>query len=82
MSLPGKDLRLDLTESLHAVLEAESLAFGRTMQSIATEVLQSWADKRAHAFKVYGRRLMANGLQLDLAGFEGDERGSAGKGRR
>ena len=43
---------------------------GRTVR----EVLDEWAKKKAHAFKVAHRRLSSNGLQADWLGedTEGD----------
>ena len=81
MSAPLKDLgRLGVSETTHAALEAESAAFGQSMQEIAREVLQQWADRKAHGYKVYARRVMANGLQVELPGFgvEGDGAGRKG----
>lgn len=82
MSLPKKDFSLALTESIHAALEAESAAFGRTMQIVAREVLQEWADRKFHAYKVYARRVLANGMQTELPGFDTGNDGTAREGRK
>lgn len=81
MSLPLKDFRPGITESIHAALEAESIAFGKDMQTVAREILQNWADGRHRAYKIYARRVLANGLQVDLPGFEMEDAGPKRKGR-
>lgn len=74
MSLPLKDFRPGITESIHAALEAESIAFGKDMQTVAREILQDWADRKHHAYTVYARRVLANGMQTELPGLEtGDD---------
>lgn len=82
MSIPQKDFRLTLPEDVMAVLEAEAAAFGTDMQVVARQVLQEWSDRRAHAYRVYARRVAANGLQTELPGFEAAENGTARKYRR
>lgn len=74
MAKPIKDFSLALSESIHAALESEAEAFDKTMQGLAREILQDWANRRAHAYKVYARRVIANGNQTELPGFEtGDD---------
>lgn len=68
MSIPLKDFRMAVPEDVLAVLEAEAAAFDMDMQGVARRVLQEWADRRAHAYRVYQRRVMANGLQTELPG--------------
>lgn len=82
MSLPLKDFRPGITESIHAALEAEATAFGTSMEGVARRVLQEWADRRAHAYKVYARRVIANGSQTELPGLELEDTGKSRKGRR
>lgn len=87
MSLPLKDLgRVGVKESTHMWLEAESCAFGKTMGDIVRDVLDEWAKKKAHAFKVAHRRLLANGAQTDWLGDDTEEAGGgredAGTGRK
>jgi len=79
---PIKDFSLALSESIHAALEAESEAFGKTMQGLAREILQDWANRRAHAYKVYARRIIANGNQTELPGFETGDDGMRREGRK
>lgn len=82
MAKPIKDFSLALSETIHAALEAEAEAFDKTMQVVAREVLQDWADRKHHAFTVYARRLRTNGIQTEFDGFEtGDDR-TQRKGRR
>lgn len=82
MSVPLKDFRPGITESIHAALEAEASAFDRTMESVAREVLQNWADRKAHAYRIYARRVIANGNQPELPGLEPEDAGMRRKGRR
>ena len=70
MSTPLKDFRLGITESIAAALEAEGVAFDRTMESIAREILQEWAARKHRAYTVYARRVLANGNQAELPGLE------------
>lgn len=82
MSVPLKDFRLGITESIGAALEAEGAAFAKDMQVVAREVLQDWADRKHHAYTVYARRVLANGMQPDLPGFEPADAGTQRRGRR
>ncbi len=83
MSVPLRDLKFDrvaISETVHAALEAEAMAFDRTMESVARQVLQEWADRKAHAYRVYARRVIANGNQTELPGFETEDAGAKRKG--
>ena len=71
-----------LPEDVRAVLEAEAGAFDMDMQAVARRVLQEWADRRAHAFRVYQRRVLANGLQTELPGMGAADDGAARKSVR
>lgn len=86
MSLPLRDFRLGITESVDLWLEAEAVAFGKDKAAVAREVLQEWAKRKAHAFKVAHRRLSTNGMQADWLGDDAAEDPSttadAGRGRR
>ena len=82
MAIPLKDFRLGITESIAAALEAEAAAFDRTMESVAREILQQWADRKHRAYTVYARRVLANGNQAELPGFELEDAGSRRKGTR
>jgi len=82
MSLPLKDFRLGITESIDIWLDAEAAAFGSDKAAIAREVLQEWARKKAHAYKVATRRMHANGLQPELPGLVPEDDGAASKGGR
>lgn len=66
MSLPLKDFRLGITEAIDIWLDAEAAAFGSDKAAVAREILQDWAKRKAHAYKVATRRLHANGLQPEL----------------
>lgn len=86
MSLPLKDFRLGITESIDVWLDAEAAAFGRDKATVAREVLTEWAKRKAHAFKVAHRRMAANGLQTDWLGDDTEDDGAvpadAGTSRR
>lgn len=86
MSVPLKDFRLGITESIDIWLDAEASAFGKDKAAIAREILNEWAKRKAHAHKVASRRLTANGMQPDLYGDEteedGDRREDAGVSRK
>lgn len=78
MSLPLKDFRLGITESVDIWLDAEAAAFGKDKAAVAREILQEWAKRKAHAHKVASRRLAANGMQPELFG---DDTADAGVSR-
>jgi hypothetical protein len=77
-----KDFSLAISESIHAALEADAEAFDKTMQVVAREILQDWADRKHRAYTVYARRVIANGNQTELPGFETGDDGIARKGRK
>jgi plasmid stability protein len=82
MSVPLKDFRMGISESIYAALEARAAAQSRDMQTVAREVLQDWADAEAHAYRVYARRVIANGSQTELPGFEPEDAGRSRSGRK
>ena len=86
MSLPLKDFRLGITESIDIWLDGEAIAFGKDKAAIARDILSEWAKRKAHAFKVAHRRMASNGLQAHWLGDEPeDDRlkpADAGRGRR
>jgi hypothetical protein len=82
MALPLKDFRLGISDSIAALLEAEAAAFGKDMQTVAREILQDWADRKHHAYTVYARRVLANGMQSELPGFDTEDDGTRRKDRR
>lgn len=77
-----RELDLSLPDSIHAALEADAIAFDKTMQVVAREILQEWADRKHLAYKVYARRVLANGMQSELPGFETEDAGIARKARK
>lgn len=77
MSVPLKDFRLGITESISAALEADSAAFDKDMQVVAREVLQDWANRKHRAYTVYARRALANGPQAESPGLETEDAGIA-----
>ena len=76
MALPLKDFRVQLNEAVLAALEAEGIAFDRTMESVAREILSEWARRKHRAYTVYARRVLANGNQMELDGFGLEDAGT------
>ena len=77
MSVPLKDFRLGITETIDLWLDAEACAFHKDKAAIARSILQEWAKKKAHAYKVATKRMQANGLQMELIGDDTEEDGTA-----
>ena len=82
MSLPLKDFRLGITETINIMLDAEATAFGTDKAAIAREVLKEWAKKKAHAYKVMAKRFAANGMQPELFGGDMEDDGMSRKGSK
>lgn len=85
MSVPLKDFRLGITESIDIMLDAQALAFGKDKAAVARDVLAEWAKRKAHEHKVIARRLAANGMQPELFGDDTEDDGTRpadGGGRR
>lgn len=82
MSLPLKDFRLGITESIDLALHATATAFGQDKAAVAREVLQDWAERKLHEHTVYARGLVANGMQPELPGFAPEDAGVGRKGRK
>jgi hypothetical protein len=82
MSVPLKDFRLGITETIDIALDAQASAFGKDKAAIAREVLAEWARRKIHEHKVMARRLQANGLQPELFGDETEDDGSSRNGRK
>lgn len=71
--------RLAVSEFVEMMLDAEAKAEGSNKQAIAHEVLDKWARRRHRAFKVYARRLRANGLQMEFDGIDAEDDGEPSK---
>jgi len=82
MALPLKDFRLGITEAIDIWLDAVAVANSADKAAIARDVLQEWADRKAHEHKVAWRRMRANGLQPELPGLDTEDDGTSRKGRR
>jgi hypothetical protein len=82
MTVPLKDFRLGITESIDIWLDAEAIAFGTDKAAVAREILQEWAKRKAHAYKVATHRLHANGLQPELPGLVPEDDGAGRQGSR
>lgn len=68
MSLPLKDYRTAIPESVDIWLDIEASATGKDKAAIGRDVLRAWAKDKAHAYTVATKRLQANGLQPELFG--------------
>jgi hypothetical protein len=68
VSVPLKDFRCAITESIDIWLESVAQANGTDKQTVARDVLKAWARRKAHEHRVAGRLHAANGLQMDLDG--------------
>lgn len=82
MSVPLKDFRLGITESIDIMLDAQALAFGKDKAAVARDVLAEWAKRKAHEHKVIARRLAANGMQPELFGDETADDGASRSARK
>jgi hypothetical protein len=82
MSVPLKDLRLGVSETVDIMLDATAAAFGKDKQTIAREVLTEWARKVAHQHRVIARRLAANGMQPELFGDDVADDGTSRSGKK
>jgi hypothetical protein len=76
MSTPLKDFRLGITESIDIWLDAVAAAHNLDKAAIARDVLQEWADLKAHEHTIARRRMSANGLQPDLPGLDTEDAGT------
>lgn len=75
MAIPLKDFRLAITDGIYAALEAEAAAFDKDMQLVAREILQDWANRKHRAYTIYAKRVLANGMQTELPGFQPEDDG-------
>lgn len=82
MALPLRDFRMGITEQIDAALDAQASAFGKDKAQVAREVLGEWARMKHREHMMYGRRLRANGAQLDLDGFDMEDDGAGRRGTK
>jgi len=82
MSLPLKDYRTAIPESVDVWLDIEALSTGKDKATVGREVLKAWAREKFHAHKVAAKRLEANGMQPELFGDDAEDDGKARKGLR
>lgn len=76
MSLPLKDFRLGIDESIDMWLDIESACRKKDKAAVARQILREWAKEKAHAYKVATKRLQANGLQPELFGEDPESDGA------
>jgi hypothetical protein len=74
VSIPLEDFSVGLPKSVHAALKAKAEGFDKTMQIVAREVLQEWADREHRAYTLYARYVMANGTTRANTGRDGTGR--------
>jgi hypothetical protein len=79
MATPLKDFRMGITEQIDAALDAQAAAFGKDKAQVARDVLGEWARLKHREHMMYGRRLRANGTQVDLLWDELEEPGAGRK---
>lgn len=82
MSLPLKDYRTAIPESVDVWLDIEAQATGKDKAAIGREIFTAWAKAKFHSHKVAARRLQANGMQPELFGDEPEDDGTSRKARR
>lgn len=82
MSIPLKDFRVPIPESVHLWLEAEAAAFNMDMAAVARGILKDWAKRKAHAYKVATKKMSANGMQPELFGTDEEDDGALSKPRK
>lgn len=82
MSIPLKDFRLAVSEQVLAALGAEADAYDRDAAAVARDILTDWAQRKHRAHMFYARRVLANGMQTELPGFETEDAGRARSGRK
>lgn len=66
MAVPLKDFRMGITEQIDAALDAQAAAFGKDKAQVARDVLGEWARMKHREHMVYGKRLRANGMQMEF----------------
>jgi hypothetical protein len=79
LAIPLKDFRMGITEQIDAALDAQAVAFGRDKAAVARDVLAEWARMKHREHTVYGRRLRANGMQMEFDGIEAEDDGGRRK---
>ncbi len=79
MAIPLKDFRCGITEQIDAALDAQAAAFGKDKAQVARDVLAEWARMKHREHMMYGKRLRANGAQVELSWDEMEEDGGRRK---
>jgi hypothetical protein len=82
MAIPLKDFRMGITEQIDAALDAQAVAFGKDKAAVARDVLAEWARMKHREHTVYGRRLRANGMQMEFDGIEVEDDGGSRRGSK
>jgi hypothetical protein len=82
MAIPLKDFRCAITEQIDAALDAQAAAFGKDKAAVAREVLGEWARIKHREHMMYGKRLRANGAQVELSWDEMEDDGASRSGRK
>ena len=82
MSIPLKDFRCAIPESVDIWLDAVAASTGADKAAVARDVLKDWAKRKHREHTVAARRLAANGLQMELDGVDTEDDGVGRSGRR
>jgi hypothetical protein len=82
VSLPLKDYRTAIPESVDVWLDIEAQATGKDKATVGREIFTTWAKAKFHSHKVAARRLQANGMQPELFGDDTEDDGTTRKGRK
>ena len=82
MAIPLKDFRCAITEQIDAALDAQAAAFGKDKAAVAREVLGEWARMKHREHMMYGKRLRANGAQVELSWDEAEDDGVSRRGTK
>lgn len=86
MSVPLKDFRCAIPESVDIWLDAVAASTGADKAAVARDVLKEWAKRKHREHTVAARRMAANGLQMELDGVDaaddGAQRSGGAAGRR
>lgn len=75
MSIPLKDFRCAIPESVDIWLDAVAASTGADKAAVAREVLKEWAKRKHREHTVAARRMAANGLQMELDGVDPEDAG-------
>lgn len=82
MSIPLKDFRCAIPESVDIWLDAVASSTGADKAAVARDVLKEWAKRKHREHTVAARRMAANGLQMEFGGVDTEDDGTSRSGRK